>query len=390
MNIGKVCPVRYHAWSAYSLIPSVFVSCESMYVQFGDAFAPELSYYSGRFVSEGNSWSGRPSFLHETGELKMEYSSSDKAWVIKWASELDLPEDERYREHIVGSHLVKSSETDTYDVTTVADQPWYAHMQAGEIPMDWIAITCADCSTDRCWPEHGTCVDNVCECNDHHMGLNCEIHAPHCEFYALDYRTKAGLEDFRGGSFFLESEYTNNLNFTAADERWEDITIFDRPLYFHTGSKSILVFSGRRWIMLGPEENIEEMENDPCFCIFNEFNITKDMTSLKALKTLQNETDFIPLYFSSPMDYGTPSQGVDFRSLTWFVAMKDEPEEDEDTPEVILGYKSSIFGYVPDAEYPITAKFLCSECHADKGCHNQGLCYVRDGVGSCDCQALYT
>ena len=141
--------------------------------------------------------------------------------------------------------------------------------------------------------------------------------------------------------------------------------------------------------MFGPKESIDEEQPDPCSCVFDGLIIDEAMTSLEGLRALQDHTKFVPLYFSSPIDYGTPSQGVDFRSLTWFVAKEDASDyedEAEGTINFILGYRSSIFGYMPDEEYPITAKFMCSECSDDSDCQNQGIC---NEDGQCQCQILY-
>jgi hypothetical protein len=336
----------------------------------------ELSYYSGKFFRQKDHWVyvRRPSFLHETKELKMVYSSSNRAWVIKWA-----------HDHDEGSYLVKSSETDTFDIMSVADEKWYANLQAGDIPMDFLALACADCNTDSCSPDHGLCQDNVCVCYEGQTGLNCELHIPKCQYYAVDYRTKAGLPDRRGGAFFLDAEFTPNALEVGVDDTMQNVTIFDRPIYYHSLVKAVVVFSGRRWIMFGPEENIEGYEN-PCKCIFDGLAIDDSMTSLAAMRALQNHTKFIPLYFSSPMDYGTPTQGVDFRTLTWFSASKEVQDESR-AAEVIMGFESSILGFAPDLESPMSAKFLCSECYENNDCQNYGIC-SRDW-GICQCQLFY-
>lgn len=352
--------------------------CSSVYVQFGDDFAPELSYYSGKFTSERN-WAGRPTFVHETGEMKLVYSSSDSAWVFKWTEEPDIPEDSPYANYIRGSYLVRSSETDTFDVATVADQTWYAHMQAGDLPMDWLALTCADCNPGRCWPEHGKCVDNVCQCNEGQLGLNCEMAAPECGYYGLDYRTKGNLPDLRGGSAFLSNEF------------WmmEGIRIFERNFFVHFDKPVFIIFAGRRWIMFG---TLGDIETDNQLRIsFTQPEILdelRNMTSLDSLRAIQSFSHLTPLYFSSPMDYGTSSNGVDFTSLTWFVAKEDKASTTRSNPEAILGYSSSVFGYMPDQEYPITAKFLCTQCFKDEDCHNDGKCNHIDD-GSCQCPMFF-
>jgi len=342
-------------------------------VKFGDTYGTDLSYYSGRFVSQGF-WvwereDGREFYLHESGHVKLAYSTKEGAWLFKWNEPVD-------DEH---SYLIKSSDTETYDVTSVSDNIWFANVDDDAKPMDWLSVSCNDCIESRCNPDYGTCQNNQCVCNDGRLGANCESESPQCSYYALDLRTKGSLSNYGGRSFFTNGQF-EVLRDDNTTDFGRNLTIHYRNVYAHSQMHALIAFSGRRWIIFGsPLGDARDTSLHTLKRYFDEIFIY-DMNSLDALKTLANFSDFQPLFYSTPVDLsaGAPSNGGDFVGLSW---QRAEREEDKK----IDGH--TIFGYKPSDRYTSNAKFLCAECQADSDCQNEGLCDIEQRV--CQCQMFY-
>lgn len=347
--------------------------CDSLFVQFGDAYGPEWPYYSGVFNSLGKGYQdrfdGRLIYVDQSDEIQLSYCNGLKAWTFSNRSEtLDPCE-----------YFIKSSETLGFDIMDIAGDTWYALTpNLGNVPMDWMAVTCADCDELSCDPNVGVCINNQCKCKDGFMGFNCEFEVPTCEFLGLDQRTKASLPSLPFASLFMENEYVRIFNEDKADR------FYDRPLYVSYNEDGhldvFIVFTGRRWVIMGiPQDKAYTLEEEDPIQITSFLQLLRMNDPVnRPFETLKNVSatlsNFEPLFFSTPNDYGTPSHRVDPISATWFLA-----EQDDSLP--VLGYKS-------DDSRGVTPSFICSHCNdTTNPCQNEGRCNATSTY--CDCTESY-
>jgi hypothetical protein len=155
--------------------------CYAVLVQFGDVYDPELAYLSGPFGWDGEQ-NNRPKYVDQSKTLQLRYSRSKKAWVFE-------PIDPD-RNHII----IKSSETDSFDVLSVAGLPWSQNTSAGFVTVDWLTLRNNECNEERCPTDRGACDDTqTCVCHEDFVGENCQFDAPKCQWYGLDLRTRSSL-----------------------------------------------------------------------------------------------------------------------------------------------------------------------------------------------------
>jgi hypothetical protein len=340
--------------------------CYTILVQFGDAYEPELPFLSGQFIAKRRQ-NDRPVYVDRTKTLKLRYSGSQKAWVFK-------PIDASNKTNI----LIKSSETKSFDVLSVANLPWFQNTAEGFVPVDWLTLRNHECNEDTCPHDRGSCDDgNNCVCREEYIGENCQLDAPNCRWYGLDLRTKSSLVNIPGGAFFLENEFIE-----LSESR-----LYGRKIYVPTNHgvdlsvEHFVFFNGRRWmIMSSLMKNSTLTVQDFEEALNRTDTSSLDINKLRLLTNYENQSLYKPTFFSSPVDLGTPSWTFDISSVTWVFAVED-----------IGKSKHSHFSgrgwYRPDDDSPLSAKFICSECsnktHDGKGnCQKDGVC-GQDGYCSC-------
>ncbi|CAB9520711.1 WNT inhibitory factor 1 [Seminavis robusta] len=350
-------------WSGYFM-------CESLYVQFGDAYGPEWPYYSGHFHSVGKNLpdrrAGRIVYIEPTGTLQVAFCEAIPAWTV--SNRTAVGED-------FCDYMIRSSETNTFDVVDVASESWFASTAAvGDVPMDWMAVVCADCNEDLCNPKVGQCVKNQCKCNDGFLGLNCELQVPDCKFLGLDMRSKSGLQASPVASLFMENEFIK-----LEDDAGLADQFYFRPIYASfnkmTGKvDTIIVFTGRRWIIMGTPQ---EKQADVDWNVLVDNMVANDVKN-QPLKNLLNTTRTFstlrPFFFSNPVDYGTATHAVDPIQTQWVLAVRDD--------------SLPLIGYRGDDTFQVTAQFICSHCNdTTSPCMNGGTCNTTSTY--CDCPVSY-
>ena len=304
--------------------------------------------------------------MDESETILLRYSTSENAWIFQYADAPDAP------------YLIKSAETDSFDVTTLSDSKWYTDTPSGLHTVDWIAVACNHCNTQACNPSHGKCVNDICVCEEGRLGINCEHAGLSCGFFGLDLRTKVGVSNIPGASFFFDNEFAATNYILAQRNIFMAVNFreLDASNLNYTATPAIMIFSGRRWIIFGTKEASTDELTVLEFDNFYDENDLASKSTPDALALLGNVSeDLSPIFFSSPVDFGTPSFGYDPRSVTWVFAAKDE------TPDAVLGYK-------PVDDDPVPAKLLCTDCTEGEGegsCKNEGLC---DGI-FCSCPPFY-
>lgn len=372
--------------------------CHTLYVQFGDTFFPDMGYYSGTFQSQGDWFSdrkdGRPVYMDETGSIMLAYCRSERAWCFSY--ETDNPCD----------YFMKSSETENFDLIEVTADGWFVKTDsAGDVPVDWLAVVCYDCNKEVC---KGECRENKCECNETEgLGFNCEFEMPTCEAYRLDFRTKGSLASFPEARLLLDTRFTGLTGYGFMSKDDPILTMQGRLWYIPDveteeakGSyyvNTFMIFTGRRWeiFSVSPDETppytfVEFHEKVRAVTINN-----SSASNVDRLRTIYRSEDFAsyaPVFFSTPVDWGTESYGVEPLDVQWVLASSKEEDN----------LARSVSDYQADDDSPVSARFLCAHCTPNnddeqrssskpnndtaRPCYNNGVC---NNEGQCLCTSFY-
>lgn len=338
-----------------------------------------------------------------TGSLRLAYCRTERAWCF--SQESDDPCD----------YIMKSSETENFDVIEIALDGWLVKTDSGDVPVDWLAVACYDCNKERC---NGVCRDNRCDCEDNQerLGFNCEFEIPTCRSYALDFRTKGSLASIPGARLFLETQFTSltgRLN-RPYDQGFGWIPADDPPLtlngrlwyvpnrLWHLPSNqrpgndggsyfvdSFMVFMGRRWVIFSVAPN-----DTPPYT-FVDFHVkirdivmnlnNNNLDKLRAITRGEDFSAYKPAFFSTPVNFGSESHGVEPSGIQWVLATQDEKNS------------SMVSDYHADGNSLVFAKLLCADCSnendlivpnnkAAQSCFNDGMCTSE---GQCLCTFFY-
>ncbi|CAB9497553.1 expressed unknown protein [Seminavis robusta] len=338
--------------------------CQRLYIQFGDLHSHEWPYSSGFFEAEslnaGNRFNGRAVYVDRTQTMRLAYCGQLQAWAFSYIGDEDYC-----------NYFIVSSTTTSFDVIEVAGSTWFAlTKELGPVPMDWLYLSCSDCTEHICTPGHGQCEDNVCICNEGYLGLNCEfLEADVCPAMALDRRSDVHLSTVPNTLPFTRQNYTRVL------EEGQSNQYYGRPLYVSTDSAGfvdlIVVFAGYRWIMYGlPQEVSAETAGtnlSHVATIFDRADRTRQVVNVTS-----DYQHFTPFLFSSPVQFGTESHEVDPINVQWFAAQLDESNTN-------VGAKA-------DTNRPWGGSFICKVCSDNRyPCENGGICYGSGTDSYCNC-----
>ncbi|CAB9504687.1 multiple EGF-like-domains [Seminavis robusta] len=357
--------------------------CKHVYIQFGDAFLPEMAYYSGQFHHQGFGWSDRENdrvtYIDDTGKLKLAYCNSETAWTISWVKQGSSSCD----------YIFKSSNTDTFDVAEVDN--WVVKTSTtGDVPVDWLKVVCNDCTPELCNEAYGDCkVDNSkgsklnkCECKSKdRQGLNCDLPAT-CRYFDLDARTTDELAVQPGGYFLSETEFVD-LSFVPGFD--DDITLMHhRSIYAPYGGfndaegpavveniSTFMLFSGRRWVIYTlPEGSSEHLAKDEFITFLRDNDPANNPVA--ALENISKTyPHFKPLFFSSPVNYGGANYVREYGN-SWVLT------------QPVPNY--TVLPRQADDNQPLPATYVCSDCSGDPGiCQNNGFC----NSGYCHCSYFF-
>lgn len=351
--------------------------CTNLYIQFGDAFYPEMAYYSGRFESQGSEPTQRKDsrtfFLDESGSIRLSYCHSEEAWAFSRVE----------NDHC--DYFVKSIKTYTFEVTDLGGtSSWLAkHPTTGsDVPTDWLYIGCNTCTSDTC--THGSCInESVCQCDDGFIGRNCEFAYPTCSHLDIDLRSQKVLAKSAGAEFLLEQGESGFKSYQSAEYGLLQLRYF--PLYLSieltetTHNFALLAFIGRRWALMG-------RTGRDFFNATAEYealiDLIQDRPDGDSILSFQNDTWFVenyrPYFFSEPVDLSSDSFALEPTGLDWFQAAADPNME--------------IVGWYADEAQLVGAKLQCADCDPDTNpCQNGGTCKVSEqGGGTCSCPIFYS
>ena len=124
--------------------------CDSLYVQFGDAFVADLPYFSGAYMMDPNGGmnAGRITYVEKAtrGSQRFAFCEREMAWTLS-----------NYRNEDPCVFYAKSPKTQTFDVTTLLPSSWFVRDdETGQfVPFDAFALVCNDCNAQRCSEEYG-------------------------------------------------------------------------------------------------------------------------------------------------------------------------------------------------------------------------------------------
>ena len=316
---------------------------------------------------------GKPFYVDETGTIKLAYCRAEKAWSFSYIA--DDPCD----------NFILSTETDNFDLIEVARGGWWAQTETGLTPVDWLALVCNDCNDEFC---QGSCRNNRCECDGKRLGFNCEYEMPTCKYYSLDYRTKGNLANIPGARVFFETEFTSLTDFGIIPKSDPLYELYQRLWYIPNPNReestskhvnSFIVFVGRRWVIF----SLKNDANSSPYLLLDfvqtvrtiysvDENASNQIDRVRAIFKSDMFASYVPLFFSTPVDWGTESFGVEPSDVQWVLAVKEDG--------------LTISEYRADDFYTVGARLMCSECNDERPCYNDGLC--SEG-GKCLCTPFF-
>ena len=159
------------------------------------------------------------------------------------------------------SYSVLSQSTTSFDVTTTGEIPWRVYNRRDDsiVNTKSFRMKCVDCDDSSCNPERGVCRDNMCECKDGRYGVHCQFEAP-CEELVLD-AAKGNFPPIASlvneATVVLDSSYS-----VLRDKNGTMAQAYHRPVYVSPGIKYVMMFTGRRWVIISPKLALEGISAD--------------------------------------------------------------------------------------------------------------------------------
>jgi hypothetical protein len=307
--------------------------------------------------------------LLKIGSIRLAYCRTERAWCFSYVKDDSC------------DYFMKSPDTDNFDLIDVAGNGWLAKTNTGDVPVGWLAVSCNDCGNDC----QGVCVDNKCECDGQRLGFNCEFEPPACKYYSLDFRTKGGLANILGARLFLDTEFASLSGYGFIPESDPILKMYDRLWYIPNpredrGNRRVnafMIFTGRRWVIFSVQADVTAPYTILEFHrLVRSIANNKDITEVDKLSAVAHSDAFAaykPTFFSTPVDWGTDSYGLDPSEVQWVMPIREK--------------NSTMLDFVADDNSPISAKLMCSECDEEiRPCFNDGLC---NESGQCLCTPFY-
>lgn len=339
----------------YGQATGKYIRCNTISVQFGDAFHPDLAHFSGIYsVSSSNL--GRPIYVEQKPQIEAKYHGqaifaychAENAWTFSFA--------EKDGDKVDPCNWVaKTIETETFDISTIPASDWNVLSSENvEVPFTHFSLVCNDCehqTKDTC-SNAGQCVSNTCVCNEDRFGINCQYEKP-CDTVEVD----TSKEPFVGDWSEIFDLLQLALPRIEADKyRIHSIKVYDRPVYssqHDDGSFHLILFTGRRWVLI----------NSDSARLRNGLN-TNWQDVVEWLESFHGYySEYTVSYISSPTDVFTPSDTVSPLELQWFGTKSTNNEVDLNDPQPTV--------------------LLCGVCNdRSNPCGNQGVCRA----GSCQCK----
>lgn len=288
-------------------------------------------------------------YVDPSQELQLGWCRAEGAWTFSNRSD----------DHC--NYIFKSSASTSFDVLDIAGSPWYVKTRStpNGIPNESLKIVCNDCSktSERC---NGACVDNTCIQNQES-----------CLSLSADTTTTSSLSALGEVSLFKDFQFMPLSDVIPGS----NAAIYDHLVYVDMNQNAFVIFSGRRWVIFGtslggtPTLTSEDLA---AFLKENDSSIFS-LSTLKNISSNPSFKDYLPLFFSSPVEYGADSYTVDPRAVSWSKAKKDPNEP-------ILGYRA-------DDNNPLDEKLLCRTCDSvTSPCQNGGIC---NDSKFCSCPVFY-
>lgn len=258
----------------------------TIFVQFGDAYDPFLSFFSGVYEYDKQQYINRRLVYVErrSKESYFAYCEEEEAWTFSTLSSFGPCGDWNATSRDINADITESA------------SDWHVHYVDGtgailSKQFDFFSISSSDCRSENDCNNLGQCLNNRCECRDLRIGRQCEFSAP-CPKLAVDERTFPFPDDEVGLTQV-------SSNFTLLTKEGEQpVLVYDKPVYvfdYGPGIIDIIMFLGRRWIVTNS--------------ITFDSNAT-NITSLSDLATyLSNDfhgyfNSYVSYFVSAAMDVG--------------------------------------------------------------------------------------
>ena len=339
----------------YGQATGKYIRCNTISVQFGDAFHPDLAHFSGVYAATSSNL-GRPIYVEQKPQIEAKhhgqaifgYCHTENAWTFSFADKDGNKVDPC-------NWVAKTVETETFDISTIPASDWNVlSSESVEVPFTHFSLVCNDCehqTKDAC-SNAGQCVSNACVCDEGRFGLNCQYEKP-CETVEVDTSKEPFVGDW-SETFDLIQLAVPRIE--ADKYRIHSVKVYDRPVYsshHDDGSYHLILFTGRRWVLINSDSaglrNGLDTDWQDVVEWLEEFHGYYSSYSVS--------------YISSPTDVFTPSDTVSPLELQWYGTKSTSNEVDLNEPQPTV--------------------LLCGICNdRSNPCGNQGVCRA----GSCQCK----
>jgi hypothetical protein len=370
-------------------------------VQFGDAYNPNLPYYSG-ILSSGNERTASYRQYRDLGtqNILLAYCHEENAWTFSDTLESDD----------TCNYFAKSVSTKTYDVTTIPDSDWQIVDIINRLrPFDSFSLVGRDCDPKIC---QGTCGDDgLCKCPNDQFGMECEFSNVCAElvtdlrFYAFPY-ISIGNEMFEASDSFqiLRNPLTK-----------EYVKVYNMPAYYsnNTYPANIIFYGGRRWILTTEWDLFNSTKAKEESGFSSNFFLEKTVETLEHGFHGHHDASYTPFFISSPVDFETPDFKPTPEGLDWWTAKSMNrtrrayvPDLRTESvlrcaPESCIGKPNDYCGGLKGECDEETGQCRCfaglnyrgERCEIEAACYQQetgATCYGNgicdESTGFCDCK----
>lgn len=304
-----------------------------LYVQFGDAFDPTISFYSGMYsYTQVGSTGYRDYHDVATSTILLAYCKNERAWTFS-----------RVDDDPCVDYFAMSSETTSYDVASLGDQGWmvrdsFQRMQS----FDAFSLVGRDCDTLTC---QGTCgPSGLCECSHDQFGLDCEF-IDVCAELIVDNRF-GGFPAMPLDPTDPEKAISNAYQILRNETSGNYAKAYHMPVYYSnkTYPANIIFFGGRRWVLTTEWDFLNRTMAGLDYPYGKYFAPEQTLAIFQDEFHGHHKASYSPVFTSDPMDYGSPQfQPTPVGLAWWTVKAVNESERGyylDEPLEVILACRN--------------------------------------------------
>jgi len=355
--------------------------CKRLRVQLTDSYIHKLPLFSGFYKMVDVIVDSRHVFVDENSDIGQlayfRYCQKEKAFVFNI---LDEPYNDNNLTKIIESNdicevsdqanYMQSAETQGYDIMETNPSDWMIRKNSFTnyfYPVDYFALTCADCTPETCNGVCGGENKNECICMNHY-GVFCEFNNGPCD--SIQINTDTPKFDSHNIPFDNRTTHTVSSSFKMLRTSDGNIAYFyAKPMYGYDhqdGYMDFLFYSGRRYYLVDLKHTDSGMPNSTD-------NLTKIADLVSSGVDITDTTPWNsshPYYMSAPIDIDTPSDRIDPIGLNWYKVDKNYADYSNWEQGIQI---DTVLACADCVDFPGHG-FLCphdySKCTADNVCES--------------------